>query len=170
MAGEPGSVYLGTEQSEICCVKLGDAPRTTQIVNVAPLSYIKSVDQFEGRLWVCADNGIGVVRSGVVEKLENLPMNNSVDHMMADYQGNLWFASSRQGVMKVVTSNFQDVTALASLPEEVVNSTCLAEGLLYIGTDNGRQVVTETSENLPWLAKTMLTIQLPPSPAIVLSR
>ena len=68
-------------------------------------------------------------------------MDNSIEMMTADYQGNLWFASSRQGVMKVVTNNFFDVNEAAGLEHEVVNATCMYKDRLYIGTDNGMRVL-----------------------------
>jgi signal transduction histidine kinase/DNA-binding NarL/FixJ family response regulator len=58
-----------------------------------------------------------------------------------DYQGNLWIASTRQGVAKIVTNNFLNVTAKAGLEEEVVNTTCLFNNNLYLGTDKGLLVI-----------------------------
>jgi ligand-binding sensor domain-containing protein len=57
--------------------------------------------------------------------------------MTADYQGNIWIASSRQGVMKLVSNNFTNVTAEAGIEDVVVNSTCLYNDSLYIGTNEG---------------------------------
>jgi energy-coupling factor transport system substrate-specific component len=57
--------------------------------------------------------------------------------MMLDYEGNLWFASSRQGVMKIVDNRFTDISKLAGMSNQVVNTTCLYQEDLYIGTDNG---------------------------------
>ena len=42
-------------------------------------------------------------------KLNTNEFNNSIDHVLHDYQGNLWVASSRQGVMKIVATNFINV-------------------------------------------------------------
>ena len=37
---------------------------------------------------------------GQYTSLNNFPMNNSVDTMIVVFEDNLWFTSSRQGVMK----------------------------------------------------------------------
>ena len=54
-----------------------------------------------------------------------------------DYQGNLWFTSNRQGVMKYVKNRFKDLFKAAGMGETVVNATYLHEEDLYIGTDVG---------------------------------
>ena len=75
--------------------------------------------------------------------LQHLPMNNSVCHMMTDYEGNAWFTSTRQGVMKLVPNQFSDLFERFGLPATVVNSTCMADGLLFLGADTGLTVLDE---------------------------
>jgi energy-coupling factor transport system substrate-specific component len=67
-------------------------------------------------------------------------MDNSIGNIAEDYEGNLWFTSDRQGVMKIVANKFSDVTEAAGLESGVVNSTCIHDGRLYIGTDFGLQI------------------------------
>ena len=76
-------------------------------------------------------NGIGVLDQGNIVPLENIPMNNSVSDMTTDYEGNLWFVSTRQGVMKIVPNQFTDIFAKYGLQKAVVNSTCMLDGILY---------------------------------------
>ncbi|MBQ1364706.1 MAG: HD domain-containing protein, partial [Clostridia bacterium] len=67
------------------------------------------------------------------------------------YEGNLWFTSTRQGVMKIVPNQFTDVFEQCGLASEVVNSTCMVGTQLFIGTDAGL-IVTENGkkvESLP---------------------
>ena len=91
---------------------------------------------------VCSDNGIGTLdQNGGYAPFENIPMNNSVEDMITDYEGNLWFVSSRQGVMKIVHNEFSDISGIAGLESRVVNTTCLYGDDLYIGTDTGLQIV-----------------------------
>jgi energy-coupling factor transport system substrate-specific component len=95
-------------------------------------------------MWICADNGIGYLSSdGKYVEVQNLPMDNSIDDMMIDYEGNLWFVSSRQGVLKIAPSQFTDINLISGLPSMVVNATCLYDNQLYIGTDSGLYVVDE---------------------------
>ena len=86
------------------------------------------------QIWICADNGIGIMENGVVVKVENMPVDSSVEGVMEDYQGNLWVTSSKQGVMKIVPNQFTDISHQYSLPAQVVNTTCLYNDMLFIGT------------------------------------
>ncbi|MCM1086673.1 MAG: HD domain-containing protein [Muribaculaceae bacterium] len=142
---EKGKVYLGTEESEILWGDMEDGMKNAKKIFVHPqvnINFILPGD--DGILWVCADNGIGYLNERkYYSELSNVPMNNSVDRMMIDYEGNLWFTSSRQGVMKVVSTPFTDISSLVGLEPAVVNTTCFYQENLYIGTDTGLQLVNQ---------------------------
>ncbi|MBR4607973.1 MAG: HD domain-containing protein [Lachnospiraceae bacterium] len=162
-AKNPGYLYLGSKGSEIYYGRLEDGLTDAKIITVAPLSYINGISEFQDQLWVCADNGIGIVENGICKKLENIPMTHSVENVITDYQGNLWFTSSRQGVMKIVPNQFMDVFERFELGNEVVNSTCYLDGLLYVGTDEGLIVLGKSKviNNIPLdSAKTFLDANL----------
>ena len=135
----PGYIYLGTEDSRIMYGSLDKAPRFDKkdMINVAPLLYINAVINVGDDLWICTNNGICVYRDGKPQVLENIPMTSSIERIMSDYQGNLWFVSSRQGVMKIVPNRFTDVFDQYGLEPAVVNTTCFYDDLLLIGTDTG---------------------------------
>ena len=65
--------------------------------------------------------------------------------MLEDYQGNLWFTSSRLGLFKMCKSSFSDAYFSAGLSEAVVNSTARFKGNLYFATDNGLKAVDAKS-------------------------
>ena len=96
-----------------------------------------------GRLWICTQYGIGVSDGSSFINMNELPVNSLVDHVMADYEGNLWFTSSRQGLMKIVSNRFSDIFARFDLPERVVNATCMYGRLLFVATDSGLIVLDE---------------------------
>lgn len=105
---------------------------------------INWIDYAAGRIWVLRDDVIGWLDDAHgFHSLSNLPMNSSVVMMEEDYEGNIWFASTRQGVMKIVSNKFSDITEHNALDNKVVNSTCLHEGHLYIATDDGLQILDE---------------------------
>lgn len=138
----PGYIYLGTRSDRIAYGDLREEMRGAQILSAAPQSTINAICTLADRVWICADNGIGYFDSqGAYVEVRDLPMTNSVDHMIVDYEQNLWFSSSRQGVMKIVENRFTDISALAKLDSMVVNATCRDGGDLYIGTDTGLVVL-----------------------------
>ena len=141
----PGKIYFEGADFVFYRATLGDNDNLTDLepVDIQPLTYVYQVKYIDGKIWICASNGIGVLEDGKFHLLENLPMENSVGGMMVDYLGNLWFTSSRQGVMKIVPNQFADLFERYDLPQTVVNTTCVCEGKLFIGTDTGLMVLDE---------------------------
>ena len=95
-----------------------------------------------GELFVSADNGIGYLdRENVFHRINTNDFNNSIDNMLIDYQGNLWFTSSRLGLLRMAPSAFRDVYSTAGMARRVVNTIVKWQGAYYIGTDKGLDVV-----------------------------
>ena len=133
----PGYLYLGDDTNHIWYGNLKDGFPKDKRISVAPMSYINSINIINGKLWVCTNDGICVFINGKLKKLESVPMTKNIESVTSDYQGNLWFASSKQGVMKLVPNQFTDVFDQYELEEAVVNSTCFYKGMLFVGTDSG---------------------------------
>ncbi|MBR4443848.1 MAG: histidine kinase, partial [Clostridia bacterium] len=132
-----GKIYQEAADFGLYCVDVADGFTTLGKIDIEPLKYLKSMEYIDGKIWICAGNGIGVIENGQFTLIDNLPMNNNVGHVMTDYLGNLWFTSTRQGVMKVVPNQFSDLFARYGISETVVNTTCMLDGVLFIGTDTG---------------------------------
>ena len=109
----------------------------SQIIDIWPLFQVDSFEYLDGDVWVCARNGAGVIKEDGFHILEKMPMNSSIGHVMSDYEGNLWFTSTREGVMKIVSNRFMDIFDSYDLEKRVVNSTCIYDGKLFIATDTG---------------------------------
>ena len=139
----PGYLYLGTKASKIWYGTLSEGFPKNQRINVEPLEYINAIRCEGDNLWVCANNGVCIYKDDEPQILENIPMNSNIEGIMPDYQGNLWFVSSRQGVMKIVPNQFIDVFDQYKLNEAVVNSTCYYDDMLFIGTDSGLTVLNK---------------------------
>ena len=147
----PGFVYVGTDQGRIRYGTPEDGFGNAKDIDLSPLSDVESMECIDGAIWICSGDGIGNVDEKGFHLLENMPMDKSVGHVMTDYEGNLWFTSTRQGVMKIVPNQFTDVFEQCGLASEVVNSTCMVGTQLFIGTDAGL-IVTENGkkvESLP---------------------
>ena len=140
---EKGMVYLGTGGSTIVQGNLLTGMKEREQLTVAPLEHVNDIHAaFDGKLWICAGNGLGYFdETGRFVELRNYPMNSSITSVTEDSEGNLWFTSSRQGVMKIVRSPFVDITGISGLDRVVANTTCVYQGDLYIGTDVGLQLL-----------------------------
>ena len=113
-------------------------------IEVPQLRSFNRLLRADGCLWLCADNGIGYLQSdGSVNLLQHTAIASSVCDMLCDHEGNLWFASNRQGVLKMASNIFTDISAMSDLGERVVNSIWAADGLFYVATDSGLVVLDE---------------------------
>ena len=112
-----------------------------RVLECGKLRHINSIDFSNGLVFLSADNGAGYLENGEFSELETGSFNNSIERMATDYQGNLWFSSSRLGLLKMCKSSFADVYHSAGLPEAVVNTVNKFNGDLYFGTDNGLSVI-----------------------------
>ena len=140
---EKGKVYLGTESSEIVCINMANGRMDGEVLSAAPQVHINDIHfASDNKIWICSNNGLGYFdEKGKYVELKNSPMNSSITSIMEDREGNLWCTSSRQGVMKVVKSPFIDITGISGLDRVVVNTTCIYQEDLYIGTDVGLQLL-----------------------------
>lgn len=137
----PGEVYLETVDSKVRYGRIEDGVDTMKDIDISPLTQVMQFKYVDDKIWLCTRDGLGVLGDDGVKVLDELPMTNSVGNVIADFSGNLWFTSTRQGVMKITPCRFVDVFARNGLSEEVVNSTCLYDGTLLIATDTGMKAV-----------------------------
>lgn len=137
---DDGTVWVGTDESAVIHGSIYNAMKDCDIYPIQPNTKINSLkyDPNDKSFWVCTDNGIGKLSyNGVYTNLDNYPLRYSVENVMTDYEGNLWFSSSRQGVMKVVPNSFTDINTVTGIGELVTNATYIYNDDLYIGTDSG---------------------------------
>lgn len=135
-------VYIGTEGSDIYYGNFGDDSSKLKRINVYPLENTHWINYDCGRVWISSTTVMGYLdERDSFHVLDHTPMDSAIEMITSDYQGNLWVASSTQGVMKIVTNNFLDMVREAGIEPAVVNATCFHNGALYIGCDNGLQII-----------------------------
>ena len=145
---KPGFLYLGTQEATIVHGELSRGMKGSTVISVKPQQMVRCIRKIDGLLWVCANTGIGYYDGTNYIPLDGIEMNNSVEHIIEDFEGNLWFTSSRQGLLKIVPTRFTDVFKRAALAPAVVNTTFLWDGELYIGTDTGLIVLDSAVERV----------------------
>ncbi len=138
-----GYIYLGSSSEGFFHASLLERLNHAEQIDVSPLVEIQDIRYVDDRLWILARNGSGAVFDGEFHHLSNVPMVSSLGHVIKDYEGNLWFTSTRQGVMKIVHNRFYDLSNASGLPLLMVNSTCRYEDGLLIGTDTGLYAVRD---------------------------
>ncbi len=142
--GEDGILYVATSSNNIYRYDISSGKFTKK--DVIKCEGAKNINRLQydekGILYVCSDNGVGYV-----DLLDNYysintgNFNNSIDNMTVDYQNNLWFASTRLGLLKLSKSSFANVYITAGLKEAVVNSVTIWNEDMYVGTDTGLDII-----------------------------
>ena len=140
----PGEVYLATQGSSIYYGSLKEPVSALRCIQIPGLRRFNVLFREQGALWVGADNGIACIGAeGEVRLLDHVPLSSTVRDILRDAEGNLWFASSRQGLMKLAPNLFRDISGSSDMGDRVVNSTWKKDGLLYVATDTGLVVLDE---------------------------
>lgn len=152
--GKQECFYLGTSDGDIYrCTgreESGEvvfAPERIRCEEVSKINrlYVKK----DGTICICSDNGIGFIRDGqTFVKEETGSFNFQIENMTVDYQGNMWFTSSRLGLLRLTESAFTDIFGEVGLSREVVNTTALWKNLLYVGTDGGLFLIDQKTKKV----------------------
>ena len=140
---KPGWIYYGTEDEGIYHVDPKSGIGSAEHIDIDPLFSVSEMQKIGDKIWICSRGGIGVIDKDGFHSLAELPLNNSIGHVMMDYEGNLWFTSERQGVMKLASNRFSDLSDRYGLPKTVVNTTCMLDGKLFVGTDTEGLIVID---------------------------
>ncbi len=144
-----GLLYAGTTDGRVMVYKLMINSVVIQHASVCSgVSEINRICFTDRDTWVLADNGVGRLHGNAYTRVPTGDFNSSVERMCVDYQGNLWFASTRHGLLQLSESCFSDLYTLYGLSSAVVNTTAIHDGILYIGADNGLTEVHMSSGSL----------------------
>ncbi len=141
---DEGMLYVGTSSNNIYCYDVSKgAFDEKNIIKCRGINKINRVYCTGDKImYVCSDNGVGYIDSiRAFHMINTGSFNNSIDNMTVDYQGNLWFSSSRLGLLKLSHSPFADIYRLAGMKGKVVNTVTMWQDKLYVGTDNGLDII-----------------------------
>ncbi|MCR4642682.1 MAG: HD domain-containing protein [Lachnospiraceae bacterium] len=120
----------------------GDALELLDVQNCDDVNYINNLNFLsDGTLFISTDSGVSYIDAEGYHRVNTNDFNNSIDNMLYDYQGNLWFTSSRLGLLRMAKSPFKDIYGSIGMNRQVVNAIVFWRDCYYIGTDNGLDVV-----------------------------
>lgn len=109
--------------------------------NVACINNLNFIN--DGTLFISTDSGVSYIDESGYHRINTNDFNNSIDHMLYDYQGNLWFTSSRLGLLRLAKSPFKDIYGSIGMERQVVNTIVAWNDCYYIGTDEGLDIVDD---------------------------
>lgn len=132
---DAGMLYVGTSKGNIDKYEydlynnayvLKESVSCNELNNIKEIYFVDNTLTENGTLFVCADNGTGYYDSqNQFINIDTGSFNNSIDHMTADYQGNLWFTSSRLGLLRLSRSAFTQLNYEHSDEKLVVNTVTM---------------------------------------------
>lgn len=141
---EDGVLYVGTSSNRVMYYDVNTGVfRSKGLIECNDQTHINRIYfHDDGTMYICSDSGAGYLDQAHDFHVINMgEFNNSIDNMTMDYQGNLWFSSSRLGLLKMSSSPFTDIYRSAGMKGKVVNAVTKWKGYLYVGTDNGLDVI-----------------------------
>ena len=144
-----GLLQVGTTDGRILSYRVTE--NGAEEIRSMPCEAAEAINQifFQDEItWILADNGIWAMQDGAVQPMDTGDFNTAIERMTVDYQGNLWFASSKHGLLQLSETVFPNLNIQYGLPAETVHTTCVKDGILYIGTDTGLAAVGLTSRSV----------------------
>ena len=139
--GDAGELLVGTTGKELVRIRYdGTRLKKERTIPSKQLSAFNSILYSAGMhgYFLASDTGFGFLDS--TEKIEVLSkdgFNSAVNDIFIDSQDNIWFSSTKQGILKLSPNVFTDIFKKAGLSPSAVNATLIDDDLLYIGTDLG---------------------------------
>ncbi len=138
-----GTLMAGTSTNHIYCYDVShDDLKQLKVItcdNVNCINNLNFID--DGTLFISTDSGVSYIEGGRYHSINTNDFNNSIDNMLYDYQGNLWFTSSRLGLLRLAKSPFKDVYGSIGMERRAVNAIVFWNNSYYIGTDTGLDIV-----------------------------
>lgn len=148
-ADEKGNIVLGTSGNNVVVLhflteSLQPEAYEPHFFSTGNTNMHNAVQVDNGYILVSAINGFAVITpEGKVTEFGEADKAMSVNAAIADYENNVWLASSSYGVIKYSQGCFESPNMASALSDATVNAVAYQQGFWYIGTDTGLIVCDE---------------------------
>lgn len=141
-----GVMYVGTTGREI--IRFNSRASYKKLA--VGIDGVNSIMQdYSGKIWVCAENGIGYIdEAGAFIKINDCEIDTYLTDIIQDYEGNYWIASERMGLLLLSRSKFIDYNMSTGMQETMVNTVYTYNNNRYIGSDAGLIIYDENGERI----------------------
>lgn len=149
--GNDDDIMIGTTEDVLLHMSFDDKNGLSLIrsVSIKGLNYVNSITYSESMqgYFVCGWQGLAFIDSKDDPiLLDREDFSNSVNDVIVDYQNNIWFASTKQGIMKLSFDPFSRLFTIAEVEPTAVNALLLDGDTLYVGTDSELMLI-DTARN-----------------------
>ncbi|MCM1330089.1 MAG: HD domain-containing protein [Ruminococcus sp.] len=142
-AGADGDVWLGSANTEAARVGFASEDLTdgfeTEIFTFENVSTHNSMRMMkDGTVTVSGLHGFGIIcPDGSVKEIGESEGAESLNSAYIDYEGNIWLASTSEGIVRYSVGCYSTPNAAAGLEDVTLNAVTVSGGVKYIGTDSG---------------------------------
>ena len=151
-------ILVATTGSEMFQYKVeGDKLTQKKLISIPNHSYFSNIrySPLYGGYFYCGEVGFGFIDKETLQvtDMTEQDFNGTVSDVCVDDQGNVWFASSKHGLLKCSHTPFRNIFKKAGVSSGVVNAVYESDGLLYVGMDNGLEIIDLTTNSVvdtPW--------------------
>lgn len=141
---DDGRIYAGTASGDVVILFVNGQQLERQDFIDTGIDSVANwfVADAGGSLLLICDNGMyRVSEENGTEKISTGDFTYSLQSAVYDYQGNLWIASTRQGLLEISSSAYTDLFTEYGLGQVIVNASLLQGNMLYVGCDDGLAVI-----------------------------
>ena len=139
--GGKGYFLVGYDSAQMEILHLSSAGfvetstlNTRGLADFTDITYITDVNGY----FVATQNGFGFVRKdGKMQNLSRDSFHVAITDILRDKQGNIWFTSSKQGILKLSRNPFSDLFEQLGVAAAPVNTILIDDWQGYVGTDSG---------------------------------
>lgn len=136
-------LMAGTETGELLVLDISENGLFVKEQTEIPANQISAVfEDSKNRIWVATESDFGYLDSNdTYQKMHYDGFDSSIVCFHEDYQGNIWVASNRYGVMKLSESSFVNLFEKAGIEKESVNAVTYYDGDYYCCMDDGLTIL-----------------------------
>jgi energy-coupling factor transport system substrate-specific component len=145
-----GRIVAGTRNGEVLMMEFdGNGFTRSDIVETSLINITAVYQDFNGYIWLPAENGIGFIDDAEVYRHVGDPSGvGFYSGILQDYQNNYWITGTRGGITQLSVSALTNVNALLNIEAGTVNAVVLLNGDMYIGTNNGLLIIDESGSHV----------------------
>lgn len=142
-AGMNGDVWLGSANNKIARLSFSsddlDVGISAEIFTAENVVTHNSMRMMKnGAMTVSGLHGFGIIYpDGTMKEFSESEGAVSLNSAYIDYEGNIWLASTSEGIVRYSVGCYSSPNTKAELDGIALNAVAVSGGIKYIGTDNG---------------------------------
>ncbi len=131
-------LMAGTETGELLRLEAsGNELQVKEETDISADEISAIFEDSQNRIWIATGEGFGYLDTdNHYHKMNYENFDSAIVCFHEDYQGNIWIASTRYGVMKLSESRFVNILEKTGIENRAINAvTCITMGLPFLRVD-----------------------------------